>query len=121
MSKIRLYLDEDASDLNLAAALQSRAVDVWTVADAGMLGRSDEDQLALANQNNRALFSFNIRDFYRLHTLWIQQGLSHSGIILAPQQRYGIGELIRGILSLMDSKSAAGMQGQVEFLSNWIS
>jgi hypothetical protein len=48
------------------------------------------------------------------------QGISHAGIILAPQQRYGIGELMRGVLKLINSKSAEEMQGQVEFISNWI-
>ncbi|BAZ86743.1 hypothetical protein [Dolichospermum compactum] len=45
---------------------------------------------------------------------------THAGIILAPQQRYGIGELMRGVLRLINTKSTQGMQGQIEFLSNWV-
>jgi uncharacterized protein YwbE len=56
-----------------------------------------------------------------LHTTIIEQGFSHAGIILAPQQRYGVGELMRGVLKLINTKSSAEMQGQIEFLSNWIS
>jgi hypothetical protein len=85
-----------------------------------MLHRSDEEQLTWSTTHNRVLFSFNIRDFYRLHTLRIEQGLFHTGIILAPQQRYGIGSLVQGLLSLMNTKTSEEMQGQVEFLSNWI-
>jgi hypothetical protein len=120
MGKILLYVDEDSMDEDFVQALRSRNVDVLTVADVGMLHRSDEEQIDWARQNGRVIFSFNTRDFYRLHTTLIEQGLSHMGIILAPQQRYGIGDLMRGILKLINAKSSAEMQGQLEFLSNWI-
>ncbi|MCX5933498.1 MAG: DUF5615 family PIN-like protein [Pseudanabaena sp. LacPavin_0818_WC45_MAG_42_6] len=74
MNKILLYLDEDS-----------------TVADVGMLHKSDQEQLDWAKENDRVIFSFKTRDFYRLHSDLLKQGLSHGGIILAPQQRYGIG------------------------------
>jgi hypothetical protein len=108
-------------DEDFVQALRSRNVDVLTVADVGMLHRSDEEQIDWARQNGRVVFSFNTRDFYRLHTTIIEQGLSHAGIILAPQQRYGIGDLMRGVLKLINTKSSEEMQGQIAFLSNWIS
>jgi uncharacterized protein YwbE len=108
-------------DEDFVQALRSRNVDVLTVADVGMLHRSDEKQIDWARQNGRVIFSFNTKDFYRLHTTIIEQGLSHAGIILAPQQRYGIGDLMRGVLKLINTKSSEEMQGQLEFLSNWIS
>lgn len=120
MSKILLYIDEDAMDEDFVQALRIRNVDVLTVANAGMLNKSDEEQLAWAKENYRVIFSFNTRDFYRLHTTLTTQGLPHAGIILAPQQRYGIGDLMRGVLRLINTKSQEAMQGQVEFLSNWI-
>jgi tRNA/tmRNA/rRNA uracil-C5-methylase (TrmA/RlmC/RlmD family) len=120
MSKLRLYIDEDAMDADFVQALRSRNVDVLTVAEVGMLHRVDEEQIVWAREDNRTIFSFNARDFYQLHTTLLAQGLSHAGIILAPQQRYGIGELMRGVLRLVHTKSAEEMQGQVEFLSNWI-
>ena len=86
MGKILLYIDEDAIDEDFVKALRSRNVDVVTVADVGMLHRSDQEQLDWATENNRVIFSFNTRDFYRLHTDLLRQGLSHGGIILAPQQ-----------------------------------
>ncbi|BAZ80262.1 DUF5615 family PIN-like protein [Sphaerospermopsis kisseleviana CS-549] len=120
MNKIRLYIDEDSMDEDFVQALRSRNVDVLTVADVGMLYKSDPEQLTWARENNRVIFSFNARDFYQIHTNLLEQGLSHAGIILAPQQRYGIGELMRGVLRLINTKSAKDMQGQVEFLSNWV-
>lgn len=121
VSKILLYIDEDSIDEDFVQALKSRNVDVLTVADVGMLHKSDEEQLDWARENCRVIFSFNTRDFYRLHTTLIAQGLSHAGIILASQQRYGIGALTRGVLMLINTKSPEAMQGQVEFLSDWIS
>jgi Domain of unknown function (DUF5615) len=107
-------------DDDFVNALKSRNVDVLTVKDARMLHRSDQEQLAWAKQNGRVIFSYNTKDFYRLHTDFISKDLSHAGIILAPQQRYGIGDLMRGVLRLINTKSSAEMQGQIEFLSNWV-
>jgi predicted nuclease of predicted toxin-antitoxin system len=121
MSKILLYIDEDSMDEDFVQALSARNVDVLTVADVGMLHRSDEEQLDWARENGRVIFSFNTRDFYQLHTTVLRQGLSHMGIIVAPQQRYGIGDLMRGVLRLINTQSSEEMKGQLEFLSNWIS
>jgi aerobic-type carbon monoxide dehydrogenase small subunit (CoxS/CutS family) len=118
VSIIRLYLDEDAMDSDLLYALQLRDVDVITVAGTGMFSRSDEEQLQWAFVNNRVVYSFNIRDFYRLHTTLLERGESHAGIILG-QQDYSIGEQMRRLLRLITVKSAEDMRNQVEFLSAW--
>lgn len=41
-------------------------------------------------------------------------------MILVQQQRYSVGQLMRGILQLIAAKSAEEMENQVEFLSAWI-
>lgn len=107
-------------DQDFVNALRARNVDVLTVADVGMLHKSDKEQLSWATEKGRVIFSFNARDFYRLHTLFLEQGLSHTGIVLALQQRYSIGEMMRGVLKLVNTQSAAEMVDQVEFLSSWI-
>jgi hypothetical protein len=43
MSQIRLYLDESSRSKKLLQALQSRGVDIITVAETGRLSRSDEE------------------------------------------------------------------------------
>jgi hypothetical protein len=43
MSQIRLYLDKIYRSKKLLQALQSRGVDIITVAETGMLSRSDEE------------------------------------------------------------------------------
>jgi hypothetical protein len=67
----------------------------------------------------RVLYTFNVGDFYRLHTAFLKQGKSHAGIILARQQRYPVGEQMRRLLKLIAAKSAEEMKNRVEFLSAW--
>jgi hypothetical protein len=43
--KIALYFDEDSQDYSLIRALRSRGVDVIAASEAGMNGRTDDEQL----------------------------------------------------------------------------
>lgn len=94
-------------------------MDVLTASDARLIERFDEEQLAWAGAQGRALYSFNVGDFYRLHTLWLSQGRSHAGLILARQQRYSVGEQMRRLLKLIATRTAEEMKARVEFLSAW--
>lgn len=120
MSQIRLYMDEDSTARSLVLARQNRGVDVITSLSLNRLGYIDEEQLRWATEQGFVLYSSNIRDFYRLHTDFLTKEQSHAGMILVQQQRYSVGELMRGILRLIAAKSAEEMQNQVEFLSTWI-
>jgi hypothetical protein len=64
------------------------------------------------------LYSYNTRDYMPLHTKFLEEGRPHAGIILAPQQRYSIGEEMRRLLNLISARSAEEMQNQVEYLGN---
>jgi uncharacterized protein DUF5615 len=119
MSQIRLYFDEDAMQSALLAALRARRVDVLTASDRGMLSRSDEEHLSHASSDGRVLYSFNIRDYSLLHEQWIAGGRNRSGIILAFQQRYSVGEQMRRLLRLLNQKAAMEMRSQLEYLSKW--
>ena len=101
---------------SLDRALRARGIDVITALDAGVIGRTDEQQLEYATTQGRALYSFNVAHFYRLHTAYVTQGKSHAGIVLARQQRYSVAEQTRHLLRLVASKSAADMKNRVEFL-----
>ena len=72
-----------------------------------------------STEHARVLFTCNARDFYKLHTLLIESGASHGGIILAPQQQYSIGEQLRRLLKLIAARSTEEMRNHLEFLSNW--
>lgn len=119
MTTIRLYMDEDSMDQALVRALRARGVDVTTALDEAMIERDDTEHLDYATDQGRVLYTFNVRDFNRLHGECLTQGKSHAGIILAPQQRYSIGEQMRRLLALMAAKSADDMKNNVEFLSAW--
>ena len=121
MSQICLYIDEDSMDQAFLQALRARGVDVHTAYEDGMVGRSDVDQLRWATVQQRVLYSFNVADFYRLHTLLLQRQEAHSGMILVQQQRYSVGEQMRGVLQLMAATQADMMVNQAVFLSAWIS
>src|ERR1022692_1801650 len=102
----------------LVMALRSRGVPVITVLDTGLIEKADEDQLAFATERGCVLYTFNVSDFYRLHTQWLSAGREHAGMILAAQQRFSIGEQLRRILRLRATTTAVNMRNHVEFLSN---
>ena len=119
MNLIKLYFDEDAMHSRLVTALRSRGVTVVTVMDAGLTEKADEEQLAFATERECVLYTFNVSDFYRLHTQWAGAGREHAGMILAPQQRFSVGEQLRRILRLRATTTTVNMRNQVEFLGNW--
>ncbi len=80
MTKIHLYLDEDTMDRDLLDALRLRHVDVLSTNEAQMSSRNDEEQLKWALDNQRVIYSFNVRDFYKIHTNLVKQGQRHAGI-----------------------------------------
>ena len=117
--RIRLYLDEDSMDKALLRALRARRVDVITALEANRIERSDEEHLAFASSQGRVLYSFNVGDFYHLHTLYAQDERHHAGMVLSRQQEYSVGEQMRRLLRLINRRSAEQMKDRVEFLSSW--
>jgi hypothetical protein len=119
LSRIRLYLDEDAAQRGLLAALRAAGEDVTSAQEQRLDGRKDEEQLSWCRDNRRTLYTFNVRDFYALHSRLLMEGGVHSGIILAPQQRYSIGQQLRRLMRLLANKSDEEMQCRIEYLSAW--
>jgi len=106
-------------DGDLVAALRHRGVRVSTVLAAGLIEKSVGEQLAFAAEHACALYTFNVSDFYRLHTMWAAAERDHAGIILAPQRRCSVGEQLRRILRLRAAVPLESMLNHVEFLSHW--
>ncbi len=71
-----LYADEQFPR-QVVELLRSLEHDVLTVQEAGNVGLSDEEVLAFATNQNRAVLTLNRRDFFRLHRL----NPKHSGIV----------------------------------------
>lgn len=120
MSRIQLYLDEDAMRRSLVFGLRARAVDVLTALDAQMINRDDEAHLITASSSKRTIYTYNAADFCDLHQRLISEGRSHTGIVVGAQQRYRSGEELRRLTRLINSLSAEQMQNRLEFLSSWV-
>ena len=105
----RFYTDEHVPRA-VIEGLRRRGIDVLSTHQAGMLGASDQAQLALATSQGRILFTQDA-DFLRLHA----RGIEHSGIVYAPQHT-PIGDVIRGLAILHQVLSAWEMRCHIEFL-----
>jgi len=90
---IKFYLNEDIAP-DLAKLLRQRGFDAISTYEAGMAGKSDEEQMEFAQQEGRAILSCNFRDYLRLAKEWFLAGKEHYGIIVSYRQypRKGFGE-----------------------------
>ena len=113
---IRLYVDEDAMARAFVNGLRAREVDVKTVFEEGMVGRSDVEQLEHAADQGRVIYTFNVGDFCQLHTEFITNGKNHSGIVVVYRQRYAIGEQIRRMMCIIHTQSAEEIRNTLRFL-----
>lgn len=117
--RIRLYVDEDTMDDELMEALRTHNIDAISVRDVSRQGHSDEQQLLYATEQGRVLYGFNVKDYVVLHSRFLEQGLSHAGILLAHKHRYSIGEQMRRIVRLAETLSVEEMQNRLEYLGSW--
>src|SRR5690349_6028859 len=99
---VRLYFDRHIM-ARLADDLRDRGFDVLTTEEAGLDTATDEEQLAFATGEVRAILTFNIRDFAPLHAQWLAAGRPHAGIIVSRQlgrRQYGM--LLERMLRLLN-------------------
>ncbi len=103
----RLYSNENFPQLAVEE-LRRLGHDVLTVLDAGRANQSipDEEVLAFAKANNRAILTLNRKHFIRLH----QQSPEHAGIIVCTFDAD-----FRGQAQRIDAaiKTVDGLQGQL--------
>src|SRR5436190_16949462 len=116
---LRLYLDRHIKK-QLAVDLRQRGYDVLTTEEASMDTASDEDQLAFAAKQERAILTFNIRDFAPLHEQWTADARAHAGVIVSQQlgsRQYGV--LLSRMLRLLDQMTAEEMRGNFVHLEQF--
>jgi predicted nuclease of predicted toxin-antitoxin system len=116
---VRLYLDRHIIT-QLAVDLREHGYDVLTTQEAGKDTASDAEQLVFATAENRAILTFNIRDFAPLHRDWQAAGRSHAGIIVSQQlgsRQYGV--LRRRMLRLLNHFTAEEMVGNFVHLEQF--
>jgi predicted nuclease of predicted toxin-antitoxin system len=77
---LRFHLDENG-DPRIAAGLRLHGIDVTTTPEAGLLGKSDEEQLAFALAEGRVIITRDT-DFLRIAA----SGTEHPGVVFYPSQ-----------------------------------
>ena len=110
---IELYIDEDV-DVLIADILRARGFDALTTRDARRLHATDEEQLAFAAAEQRALLTHNRADFEALHQAYIASGRHHAGILIAV--RHPAYEIVRRLLFILNAVTADEMQNQARYL-----
>lgn len=85
---VRLYLDEDVHK-KIALALRLRGYDAVSAHEVNNQGIPDYTQLEYAVSEQRAIFTFNIGDYQRLHKEYAESGKEHFGILLSKQIPFG--------------------------------
>ena len=118
--RARLYLDEDVSP-ELARVLRSEGHDVVSSHETGGLGLTDEQQLARATDEDRALLSFNYRHFIRIGREWYDAERRHAGIIVSYRQyrRRELRELRRAVVRLLDAVAREDLAESVYVLDQY--
>ena len=118
--RARLYLDEDVIP-ELARALRAHGHDAISTLEQGRQGQSDEDQIAYATADARALVTANAADFLHLGRTWFFAGRTHAGIIVSFRQyrRDRLGELARTMLTLLARLSAEDLANTVRVLDEF--
>lgn len=120
VNKIRLYIDEDASRNSFVLALRDQNFNVLTTAEAGNLGLIDSEQLIWSTNHNRAIYTFNVKDYCQLHKMYMSEMKQQSGIIIVPRQSYSVGEQLRSLKKLISSISSEEIKNKLIFLGMYI-
>ncbi len=116
---VRLYLDRHIMG-RLAVDLRGRGYDVARTEEVGKDTASDEEQLAFATAERRAILTFNIRDFAPRHQAWQATGRTHAGIIVSQQLgRRDYGLLLQRMLRLLNQFTREDMIGNFVHLEQF--
>jgi hypothetical protein len=107
---IRFYMDQHFPG-PASQGLRRHGVDVLTAQEAARCGLPDADQLAFATAEARVMVTFDT-DFLALH----QAGIQHAGIAWCPEQKHGIGELIKALLLVHGVLDRDSMRNHIEYL-----
>jgi len=114
MSRWRFYFDEHVPE-PIAKGLRRLQVEVLTTPEAGNRELPDQEQLAYAHEHSLVLVTHD-EGFLSLAARRTAEGREHSGVIYGHQLRYSIGERIRRLKALTESREPEQLQNLVHFL-----
>jgi hypothetical protein len=112
----KLHLNEHLSP-KLAVQLRQNGFDITSSQEAGILSEPDDVQLEFAVSQQRAIVSFNIRDFEELHLKYLSAQKEHWGIILS--SRVPMSVVFHRTLRLLTSVSAEELKCQIRWLNEF--
>ena len=112
----RLHLNEHLSP-RLAEELRRYGFDVISSQKADMLTTPDDEQLAFAASEGRAIVTFNVSDFMALHEQYLAENKTHYGIICSSREAVNV--LFHRLLRLLNSVSAEELKNQVRWLNEF--
>jgi predicted nuclease of predicted toxin-antitoxin system len=95
----------------LAVGLRRRGIDVTTTPEAGLLGATDEQQIAHAMRDGRVIFTQD-EDFVAMHA----SGAPHPGVIYRRPDVRSVGDLIRGLTLVWEIYEPDEIAGRIEYL-----
>jgi predicted nuclease of predicted toxin-antitoxin system len=107
---IRFHMDENVNSA-IAKALRLQGIDVTLTPEEGLLGTSDDFQMAFTHHQQRVIFTHDA-DLLRLAS----QGAEHSGIVYCTKDIRSLGEIIRGLVLIHQILTPQEMQNHVEYL-----
>ena len=106
----KLHLNEHLSP-RLAEQLRKYGFDATSTLELGMVEADDDGQLAYAASNERAIVTFNHKDFNMRHMGYLAEGKEHWGIILSTEETLDV--LRRRLLRLLNTVSVAELKHQI--------
>jgi len=90
--------------------LKRRGVEAFSAKEIDKLGLTDEEQIEVATKKQAVIFTQDV-DFLR-----IVIHKQHPGIIYVHQQKLTIGECIRRLKAIAETKSPEEMRNRIVFL-----
>ena len=85
-------------------------MEAFSARDIGKLGLTDQEQIKVATKNRAVIFTHDV-DFLRMASR-----REHPGIVYVHQQKLSMGECIRRLKALVETKSPEEMHNQIIFL-----
>jgi predicted nuclease of predicted toxin-antitoxin system len=112
----KLYLNEHLSP-RLVAQLRQYGFDVTSTLESGMVEADDDEQLAYAASQQRAIVTFNHKDFAVRHAQYLAAGKEHWGIVLSTQESTDV--IRQRLLRLLNTLSAEELKNQIRWLNEF--
>jgi len=101
----------------LAEQLRQHGFDVTATLEAKRGEADDDEQLAYAASEQRALVTFNHKDFAVRHERYAAESKDHWGIILSTEETVDV--LRRRLLRLLNTLTAEELKNQIRWLNEF--